>query len=663
MADNKISYLSRNFDDYKKSLIQYIKQYYPQIASDLNDASIGAWLIDMVAAVGDNLSYYIDKAYNETNIDTAQQKSSLLNLARTNGLKIPGPKGSVALCEFSVELPVYDNGSQNSASSLGMPNMNYAPIIKKGTKVASRDQVFEVMNDIDFNEEFDFNGYANRKIIPITDVQGKTIKYKITKSEIVIAGESKIYKQVINDANDIRPFMEVIIPDKNVMNVESIIFKRGEDYQYDPSNLEFMYPEEESGTSLYRFFEVNSLSDNYRWGDYTEESNAKTYKYSAYDDKSENSSDYSTTPVYAITRGEWKPVMQKFITEFTDKGYLKVIFGSGDQAGDSSVSYFDTFTQYQISKIIKNNFLGKLPKFGTTMYILYRVGGGAASNVGANTITNIPFLNTCFSIPASSENANILGKVRQSISVTNPYPSVTGKDAPSIDEIRAMIKYNSSANERCVTLKDYENRIALLPPRYGTPFRVRCTEENNKVVLYMLGLNADGTLSNVLPSQLVKNIQNYLTMYRSMNDYIEMKSGKIVNIGVDADIFVDKTYNAYDVVAKVIETINSFFDISKHQLGDTIYLSKLSKEITDVDGVMNLIDLRIINKTGAKYSQDESIDPIIPSDETEYASGEDEEQIDIVNTGYQLNSEMDAMFEIKFPNSDIKVRAMQGAKC
>ena len=653
----KISYLNRTFDDYKKSLRQYIAQYYPQIASDLNDASIGSWLIDMVAAVGDNLSYYVDKAYNETNIDTAQQKSSLMNLARTNGLKIPGPKGSVALCEFSVELPVADTVNRNSNSSLGMPDMSYAPIIKRGTKVTSRDQVFEVLNDIDFKEEFDYDGNSNRKIIPIANVQGKVLKYKVTKSELVAAGESRIYKQVISSPNDIRPFMEIVIPDTNVMNVESVIFKEGVDYQYDPSMSEFMYPNEISGDSLYRFFEVNSLADNYRWGDSVNESAvAENHKYSSFN----GDSSYSTIPVYSIVRGEWKPVMQKFMTEFTDKGYLKIIFGSGEQIGTSIDEGIDTFTKYQISKIVKNNFLGRLPKLGTTMYVLYRVGGGTASNVGANTITNISFLNTSFDCATLDSDADIISKVRQSISVTNPYPSVTGKDAPSNEEIRALIKYNSAEQQRCVTVKDYENRVALLPPRYGTPFRVRGTEENNKIVLFLLGLNADGTLSNVLPSLLVKNIANYLSMFRTINDFVEIKSGKIINIGVDADIYIDKEYNAYDVISQVIETIKDFFDVNKHQLGDTIYLSKLSKAITDVDGVLNLIELRIINKIGPGYSSDMSIDPV--KSDTEYADGENEQLIDIASTGYQLNSEMDGMFEIKEPNKDIKVRAMHAPK-
>ncbi len=89
---NKISYLDRTFDDYREELREYTKKYYPDLVDSLDDASVGQWLIDLVAAVSDNLSYYIDRAYNETNIDTATQKSSIYALARTFGFKVPGPK-------------------------------------------------------------------------------------------------------------------------------------------------------------------------------------------------------------------------------------------------------------------------------------------------------------------------------------------------------------------------------------------------------------------------------------------------------------------------------------------------------------------------------------------------------------------------------------------
>ena len=145
-------------------------------------------------------------------------------------------------------------------------------------------------------------------------------------------------------------------------------------------------------------------------------------------------------------------------------------------------------------------------------------------------------------------------------------------------------------------------------------------------------------------------------MYRSINDYVEIKSGRIVNIGIDADLFIDKNYNVQDVIAEVISVIKNFFDVSKHQLGDTIYLSKLTKAITDVSGVLNLMELRVFNKTGAGYSSDLSVDPIVT--DSEYSGDDNDAQIDINETNYQLNSDMDAMFEIKYPNSDIRVRSM-----
>jgi hypothetical protein len=474
MSNNKISYLNRTFDDYKASLREYIGQYYPQIASDLNDASIGSWLVDMVAAVADNLSFYIDKAYNETNLDTANQRNSVYSIARSNGLRIPGPKGSVALCEFSCELDKISGGLD------GMPNWDYAPVIKKGTKVASKSQVFEVMNDIDFANQFDYNGFSNRKVLPVMDSNGKIIRYKIIKKEVVVAGESKIYKQVLNSPNDIRPFMEIVIPDTNVMNVESIIFKDGVDFQQDPFISEFM-TEKESGLTvgdvmMYRFFEVESLADAGRWGDSMDAYNKPiTYNY-------ENG---AGNTVYSITRGEWKPVTQKFITEFTDKGYLKVIFGSGTQIGSNYTGPMNEFPAYMITKMVQNNFLGRLPKLGSTMYILYRVGGGVSSNVAAGAINQIRYLNAVIGCK-SGLDASTIAKVRKSITVINEYPSVTGKDAPTVDEIKAMIKYNSSAQNRCITVKDYENRIAMMPPRYGGPFRVSAIEENNKIIIFLL---------------------------------------------------------------------------------------------------------------------------------------------------------------------------------
>ena len=75
--DRKISYVNKNFNDFRQGLIDYTKQYYPELADSFNDASVGSWLMDVVAGVSDSLSYHIDRAFQETNINGAQQVVSL----------------------------------------------------------------------------------------------------------------------------------------------------------------------------------------------------------------------------------------------------------------------------------------------------------------------------------------------------------------------------------------------------------------------------------------------------------------------------------------------------------------------------------------------------------------------------------------------------------
>lgn len=658
MSNLGISYLNRNFDDYKKALQEYVKRYYPQIANDFNDASIGSWLIELAAAIGDNLGYYIDKTYAETNIESAEQRSSIYDIARNYGLKVPGPKASVAEVEFTCVLPASsENG--NSSSTLPVPAMELAPVIKKGTKVSTRSQVFEVMEDVDFSKEINSYGVGDRIIEPIPS----TGKYKITKNKVVVsAGESKVYKQVIS-SNDIVPFMELVLPDTDVMCVESIIFKEGDDFKSDPSVSEFMTPLEinnDNGKVTYRFFEVDSLAEQYRWGDDVDtnvEGNqanppAKEYMYGFYDDITGK-----YVPVTSITKGKWVPLTQKFITEFTDNGYIKIIFGSGEEAGTTGYDNDSDFAKYQISRMVRNNFLGVLPPANSTMYVLYRVGGGAASNVAAGTITNISYLNIEIGngdYACSREMREKMADVKNSITVTNPNPSVSGKDAPTVDEIRNMIKYNSAAQERCVTVKDYENRIAKLPPRYGSPFRVSVIEENNKVKVFMLGLDHNGRLSAIFPEMLIRNITEYLSKYRSINDYVSIEAGEIIHLSFEVEIFVDKNYNSADVAYNVINTIKDYMDVNKHQLGEDIFVGDIERQVSSVDGVLNLIKMEVYNL----YS-DGSVNPDYSSSRiaqnvTEESAGRS--KVLLEDTYYVLNSNVDSMFEILNPENDIKVK-------
>ena len=278
------------------------------------------------------------------------------------------------------------------------------------------------------------------------------------------------------------------------------------------------------------------------------------------------------------------------------------------------------------------------------MYILYRAGGGAASNVAKGAINKISYLNAEFT------KTSDVSKIMQTLKVENTTPSFSGKDMPNEHELRYYIKYHNAAQERCVTVKDYIDRILLLPPKYGTPFRVGVSEENNKIVIYLLGVDNNKQLSTLLPVTLVENIRDYLSEYKMLGDFIEIKSGKIINVGFDVEAIIDKNYNSKDVINTIIKKIEDYMDINRHMMGEEIYIGDLLKEIGKIDGVINVISIKVKNLYGEGYSSSRISQPIKEKDDNNV------DIIDLEASDWVLYNDGDTMMEIKQPDKDIIVK-------
>ena len=666
--EKKINYLARDFQSIKNELINFSKKYYPELSDNFNDASVGAWFIDLMSAVGDDLSYHTDRMYQETNLDSAKLRSSVLNAARLNGVKILGPKCSICEVEISVMLPSVNN------NNISQPKWEYSPLIKRGSTVGNTKYQFELIEDVDFNSQFNADGVSNRKFVPMRDGNGFIKAYKVTKTVMVYGGTTKIYKKVLN-SSDVIPFMEVILPEQNICNVESIIFKETSSLNEVPQMFEFFIEEEEykilnQDISTYRYFEVDSLSDQYRFSAKTNfVNNDNNYVVDitqpiVYEDYTEGDSGNTRTSRYF--HGKWKSISQKFITEYTDNNYLKITFGCGTDVNEEVLQCNTTYGSYITSKIINNNMLGLLPKVGWVMYVLYRVGGGSETNLGPGSINSIIHSNIVF--PYNNEiNANTKSSIINNLSVINRVNSVGGKDAPSTEEIKFMTKYAINNQNRCITLKDYKSKVMQIPPKYGCPFRCNAMEDNNKIVLSLLTVDNNGDLSTLIPKTMADNIVEYLSHYKSITDYVEILSGKVFNIGFEIDIFVDKNYTTVDVIDSVINKVTDYFDINKYDMGMDIFVGELEKEINMVDGVVSLIDLRAFNISGGDYSstpcplpQRNEINDVCNTTRNETTfnniTNANVFEIDLDAIDHVLYNDIDSMFEIKNPSLDIQVR-------
>ena len=384
MAQQKISYTVRDFAAIRQELINYTKTYYPDLIDNFNDASVFSVFLDLNAAVADNLHYHIDRSIQETVLQYAQQRSSVYNIARTYGLKIPGQRPSVALVDFSITVPAF--GDKEDERYLG--------ILRRGSQVNGSGQVFETVYDVNFASPFNNEGFPNRLKIPNFDSNGNLLNYTITKRETVVNGITKVFKRVITP-NDVRPFFEFFLPEKNVLGVTAIIQREGTAYSNVPTAQEFLSP---NG----RWYEVPALAESRVF----------------IPDPSKPSDDP------AIKVGTYIETQDRFITEYTPEGFLKITFGGGTNTAEDQLRQFTTLdVPLKIQRYQNNSMsLGNTPQANTTMFIQYRIGGGIATNLGVNVINQIGAVD--FSIVGPSDIIN--NQVINSLSCNNVTASIGG---------------------------------------------------------------------------------------------------------------------------------------------------------------------------------------------------------------------------------------------
>ena len=92
MADEQkkilpIDYTHREFSTIKQDLMEVAERFYPDTFQDFSEASFGAMMVDAVAYVADQLSFYLDYNVNEAFLDTSYQYSNVERHGRIMGYK------------------------------------------------------------------------------------------------------------------------------------------------------------------------------------------------------------------------------------------------------------------------------------------------------------------------------------------------------------------------------------------------------------------------------------------------------------------------------------------------------------------------------------------------------------------------------------------------
>lgn len=605
MAEKRISYTVRDFAALRQELIDYTRRYYPDLIDNFNDASIFSVLMDLNAAVTDNLHYHIDRSIQETVLEFAQQRSSIYNIARTYGLKIPGNRPSYALCDITINVPVLGE----------FPDVNYMGVLKAGSQFVGAGQTFENVNDINFSSQFDSNGVPNQKVIPVLDAQGNYTSYNITKREVLVNGVTKVFKKVITPAEAV-PFLSLFLPERNVLNVTSVIQKDGITYNNIPTSSEF-------ASIIGKWYEVPALADEFVFvPDPTKPTDASNIKVGRY----------------------IKPT-NKFMTEFTPQNFLKITFGGGNTTTDEQLAEFArNGTVLRLNNYQNNVSLGAIPKANTTLFIQYRVGGGLESNVGVNTITTVGTVD--FVVNGNSvETANA---VRNSIQVNNVTAAVGGANPLNIEEVRQLTTFNFSSQNRAVTIGDYYVLLSKMPGEFGVPAKVGVLENNNKINVFILNQDSNGKMTQNVPQVMKDNIATYLSNYRMMNDFIQVNTGKVIDLAFEIFVSLQKTNNQNAIISEIISRVNEYMLPQSREFGQNVLISDIKRIVQGIQGVSNISGVNVFNRVGGKYSTSQT---------SQAYEDKATKQIRLIND--MIIAQPTEFYQIRFPNTDIGIRVQQ----
>lgn len=602
MASNKISYVSRDYESIRIELQNYVRTYYPELIQDFNDASVFSVFLDLNAAIADNLHYHIDRSIQETVLQYAQQRSSIYNIARTYGLKIPGQRPSVSLVDFSITVPAF--GDKEDERYLG--------VLNRGSQVFGAGIVFENQNDVDFSSPYNNQGFPNRLKIPNFDANGTLVNYTITKRELITNGITKVFKRVINPS-DVKPFFELFLPDKNVLGITSVVLKSGTNYTNVPTAAEFI------GLAN-RLFEVDTLAEDRIF--------------------IEDPTKVSDQP--GIKVGRYIQTNNRFVSEFTPEGFSRITFGGGATSAQDQLNLFTNLgTPIDIQTLTNNFSLGSTLVPNSTLFIQYRVGGGLATNLGTNVINQIGTVSFFVNGPSTIINTSVINSLR----CNNVTAAIGGSNAPNTEEVRNFVTFNFAAQNRAVTVNDYNSLLRNMPSVFGAPAKVSITENNNKIFISLLSYDTSGALTSIVSNTLRQNIANYLSNYRMMNDYISVTSAEVLDLGVDVSVVLDATQNSGQIVTDIVNRVADYFNPQVRELGQNVFISELKSILQNLTGVITVTDMIFQNKVGGQYSSAETSMPY-----------SDVEQKIIRSVDDTLFAQPNQVYQVRFPQKDIKVR-------
>ena len=210
-----INYTNREFDGIRNDLEQIAERFYPDSFQDFSEASFGSIVLDSMAYVSDQLSFYLDYNVNEMFLDTSFQYTNVLRHGRILGYKHQGRPSTYGVVSLYLLIP---------ASTVGLgPDTLYLPVLKRGTRFTSESGLNFILTD-----NINFSDSSNQVVVSNVDsITGAPTFFAVKAYGNVVSG---YFKQETKVVGDFERFKLLEIDSTNVSEVISVTDAEGNEY-------------------------------------------------------------------------------------------------------------------------------------------------------------------------------------------------------------------------------------------------------------------------------------------------------------------------------------------------------------------------------------------------------------------------------------------------
>lgn len=588
-----INYSSRDFASIKQSLVEHAKRYYPDSYRDFSEVGFGSLMLDSVSYIGDILSFYLDYQVNESFLDTATETKNILKLAKQMGFKYNSVPTSYGIASFFITVPSLPNGTG--------PDLSYIPKLKSMSQFTSRTGArFTLLTDVDFaNPSNEIVVAANNQISNIPT------HWAIKANGPVISG---YYETYYIGVGEYVKFLKVRLPSANIAEIVKVEDDEGNEY-----------------------FEVNNLSQD--------------VIYVPIPNKNSNN---NQEPNYLL-RPYSTP--RRFVVERT-LSTTSLQFGSGTSENSEITSKiadpsevvlqkhakkYVHDTSFDPVKLINTDKLGIVPS-NTTLAVTVRLNDAQNVNISVNSLNFVAEGILEFENETSLD-VDYVNEVKNSLEITNDERIIGQVPTLNGEEIKIRSKNFLSTQNRAVTLQDYKSLVYNMPNQFGAIKRVNVLRDQNSfkrnLNMYVISEDVNGNLCQTT-GLLKENIKIWLNNNRMINDTIDILDAKILNLGINYTIISDLRYEGNETLNECNFQLQEYFSYAR-EIGEPFFITDIQKILKNVKGVLDVVDIEVVNKTGSPYSEIYmNLDSIRSAD------------------GRYLNIPDNVIFEIKYPLLDIK---------